>query len=231
MTAAPSATYEPMAQAVARHIRDAIFSGGLAPGAPIRQESIANELGVSRIPVREALRHLEAEGLVTIRPHSGARVAVLDFDECVEIYKMRERLEPLAFSESAGRLSAAQLDAVRRQCDKVEASVGDVRAWIEADREFHLACYAGADARRLVGLVTTFWNTTQHYRRALVGTFAPADYELFQCDHRLMVAALAESDGRGGENIVRLHIERARLRLAQHMELFHRRAGGHSSKG
>lgn len=212
--------YEPLARGVARYLRTTILEGRLAPGAPIRQETVANELGVSRIPVREALRELEGEGLVTIRPHSGARVAVLDLDECVELYKIRERLEPLAFSESVGNLRDDQLVVVRERCATVEASVGNAGAWIEADRQFHLACYAGARTSRLMELVASFWSTTQQYRRILLRTFTETDFELFQCDHRLMVGALEAGDRRGGESIVRLHIERARVRLETHPELF-----------
>src|SRR5215216_991413 len=92
----PEATrgrYEPLAEAVARQIRAAIIDGRLEPGTRVRQEEIARRLGTSRIPVREALRQLEMEGLVTLVPHVGARVALLDFGEYTELYRMREAVE------------------------------------------------------------------------------------------------------------------------------------------
>src|SRR5918998_2890875 len=88
--------YKPRSEDVLSWLREAIHDGRLKPGEPVRQEAIAHELGVSRIPVREALRRLESEGLVVARPHASARVARLDFEEYEEIYKMRERLQPLA---------------------------------------------------------------------------------------------------------------------------------------
>ena len=222
MTVQKGEGYEPRAEAVARHLREAIFDGRLAHGAPIRQESIAHELGVSRIPVREALRQLESEGLVTIRPHSGARVTILDFAECIEIYRIRERLEPLAFSESVGNLTPDQLDEVRALAAHLETVRDDPEAWLEADRQFHIVSYAGSTMHRLLRTVVGYWNTTQQYRRILLSTFTPQDFEIFQCDHRIMVDAMEMANPRGGEDIVRIHIERSRLRLSEQRHLFDR---------
>src|SRR5688500_8192020 len=91
---------ESLTDVAARWVRDAILERRLRPGEPIRQQAVARQLGMSTIPLREALRQLESEGLVVIRPHAGARVALLDFEECVESYQLRERVEPLAFSKS-----------------------------------------------------------------------------------------------------------------------------------
>lgn len=220
MATAETGDYEPMAQVVARRLHERIVEGHLQPGAPIRQEAVAKEFGVSRLPVREALRQLESEGLVVLRPHSGARVAVLDFQECLDIYKIRERLEPLAFSESVGRLSDEQLAEVVRAADAVERLTGDPAAWIAADRAFHLACYAGVSTPRILRMIVGFWNTTQHYRRVLLTTFTEHDFQLAHDEHRLMVDALETGDARRGEDMVRMAMERSRLRLSRHRELF-----------
>lgn len=219
---APQAPVEPLVQMIARHLREAIFEGRLAPGMPIRQEAVAGEFGTSRLPVREALRLLETEGLVTIRTHSGARVAMLDFDECLEIYKIRERLEPLALGESIGRLSPEQLEAVRAAADHLEQIQGDHPAWLEADRQFHLACYAGAPLPRLLPTIVNHWNTTQQYRRALLTTFTDADFEATATEHRLLIELLATENRPVGEELMRWHIERSRARLTEHRELFDR---------
>jgi DNA-binding GntR family transcriptional regulator len=214
--------YAPMAQAVADELRRAIFDGDLRPGEPVRQEAVALAHGVSRIPVREALRQLESEGLVVIRPHSGARVATLDFAECEEIYKMRERLEPLAFAESVAHIGAEDVEQARQLARDVEAAKGDPALWLQCDRTFHLACYAGVPTPRLLRTIVGFWNTTQPYRRILLTTFADEDYELQHSEHRLMVDFLASGRARAGEDLVRMHIERSRLRLARNRELFDR---------
>lgn len=215
-------SYEPRAQDVARRLREAIYDGTLKGGAPVRQEAVARELGVSRIPVREALRQLETEGLVVIRPHSGARVATLDFAECEEIYKMRERLEPLALTESMGKLGDEQIETARRLAIELEGLQGDPKAWLEGDRQLHLACYSGVDTPRLLRTIVGYWNTTQQYRRVLLTVFDDEDYVLQHSEHRLIVDALATGNARAGEDLMRAHIERSRLRLARNRHLFDR---------
>ncbi|WP_166350683.1 GntR family transcriptional regulator [Phytoactinopolyspora limicola] len=211
---------EPAAGSVARYLRERIHDGTLAPGTHVRQETVANDLGVSRLPVREALRQLESEGLVVIRPHSGARIAVLDFEEHTDIYKIRERLEPLALAESIPHLSAEQIAHVDTLLGEVEAAAPDPPGFLDADRRFHLACYAGVPTRRLLRTIEGLWNETQRYRRILLTTFTDADYETVAAEHRLIADAIRAGNVRAGEDVVRMHIERSRLRLAAHRELF-----------
>lgn len=212
--------YQPMARAVAQNIREAIYDGTLKPGEPVRQEAIAQSLGTSRIPVREALRQLEAEGLVTVRPHASARVAVLDFDECVELYKMRERMEPLAFAESVRNISEDQVAHSDVLCRQIEGLTKDPAAWIDADRRFHLATYDALPFNRLRRTVQDYWNITQQYRRIVVATFTESDFLSFQAEHMLIVDAMRTRNIRAGEDLVRMAIERARLRLEENRQLF-----------
>jgi DNA-binding GntR family transcriptional regulator len=212
--------YEPRAQDVARRLREAIHDGRLKPGQPVRQESVALEFGVSRIPVREALRQLEAEGLVVHKPHSGARVAALDYAECEEIYKMRERLEPLALAESIGRLTDEQLAHAHALAEGLKELKGDPQHWLDGDRQLHLACYAGVPTPRLLQTIVGFWNTTQQYRRVLLTTFEERDYHLQHEEHDLILDTLVSGNVRAGEDLMRAHIERSRLRLARNRHLF-----------
>jgi len=214
------AGYEPMAHAVTRRLRDAIIGGEIRPGAPVRQETIAREMGTSRIPVREALRQLEAEGLITIRPHFGARVAVQDFEECMEVYKIREQLEPLAIAESMSLMTHAQIDEAATLARDIEAKTADAAAWLDLDRRFHLACYVAAPLPRLLRMIENYWNTTQQYRRIVLATFTEHDFHVFQGEHQLIVEALRERDEDAGKNLVRIHLERGRRRLAANRQLF-----------
>src|SRR5262245_56278227 len=111
-----------LSQRVTNEIRDLILNGELAPGERIRQEALAERFGTSRIPVREALRQLESEGLVSLVPNSGASVAKLDLNECLEIYKIRELLEPLALSESIPYLTDAEIAALEAATLAMEAT-------------------------------------------------------------------------------------------------------------
>src|SRR3954454_11822218 len=138
-----SGGYEPLATAAVRSVREAILSGRLNPGDRIRQEDFARRLGTSRIPVREALRQLETEGLVTLVPHSGARVAVMDLAGFEELYRIREEVEPMAIAQSAPRLSDEQIQELRELLTVFESSAEtDANRWLEYDRRFHLASYA-----------------------------------------------------------------------------------------
>jgi DNA-binding GntR family transcriptional regulator len=210
---------ETLTDRVAAELRESILSRRLEPDAPIRQEKLAEELGMSRIPVREALRRLESEGLVVIRPNSGARVAVLDYAGCVEIYKIRERLEPLAFSESVPHLTDEQIVGILEFSSRLPGMAVDIGLWLEEDRRFHLATYAGATPR-LRQMIEGFWNSTQHYRRLLVTNWTPEDWESTALEHHLIATAITEQNLRGGEDVVRLHLERARMHLARDRSLF-----------
>ncbi len=205
---------------VADQIRTMILDHRLKPNEPLLQDKIAQELGTSRIPVREALRLLENEGLVVIRSHSSARVAQMDFAECVEIYKIRQRIEPLALQESIAHLSNAQIKNVISLAESLAApdSIGAV--WLERDRLFHLGTYAGITSPRLLNLITNYWNSTQHYRRAVVSTFTELDHQIAFCEHTLLVDAVKTQNADVGEDILRIHIARAGRRLSNNSELF-----------
>jgi DNA-binding GntR family transcriptional regulator len=214
--------YRPRADVVADWIREQILHGHLAPGERIRQEAVAEICGTSRIPVREALNRLRDEGLVTLTSHVGARVATFDLGELHEIYALRERLEPLALSESVPFLTEDQHRELREMAGEMElrASAGDSAAWLELDRRFHLATYAGAPMPRLLELVHEFWNRTQQYRRAYM--LIPASYELAHLEHRLLVEAIERRSASDAAVIQRLHIHRTIRSLDDHPDLMER---------
>jgi DNA-binding GntR family transcriptional regulator len=212
--------YEPIGQAVTRRLREAIIEGRLAPGTRIRQEAVAHHLGTSRIPVREALRTLETEGLVVLVPHSGARVARLDFAELTELYRIREAIEPMAIAASAPLLSDVQLDELRELVEIVEVSFDDPLKWLEYDRLFHVKSYQAAPLPRVLEMVDRLWNTTQHYRRAYNSTLDADDIEIVRVEHRVILDALQRRDGEDAESRQRSHIRRTRLTLTAHREVF-----------
>ena len=201
-------------------MRQLILRGDLKPGERIRQEALASEYGVSRIPVREALRQLENEGLVSLVPHSGARVARVDLNECVEMYRLREVLEPLVLAASVPNLTDEQIADLRQRMQAIEAAAGDVHRWISEDRQFHLATYRGADMPRALRMVEGFWNQTQQYRRAHVGNLAPEQLEIVHLEHRLLVDAIERGDAEDAGARQGQHIRRTRVSLLDHAELF-----------
>jgi DNA-binding GntR family transcriptional regulator len=204
---------------VAAYLRDLILRDELKPGDRIRQEEIADRLGASRLPVREALRMLEAEGLTEHRTNKGARVPRLSMHEVDVIYRMRERLEPLALTESLPLLTDddhAGLEAVQQQ---IEANT-DLDRFLELDREFHLGTYSGCHIDPLNAMVTRLWNSTQHYRRAFVAMGGQARMWVVNAEHRLLLDAVVRRDAADAERFLEGHIRRTRIELGHHPAVF-----------
>lgn len=206
-------------QRVADHLRAAILSGELRPGARIMQEQVAAQLGASRLPVREALRILAAEGLTVVKSNSGAWVSRMDMAECEGVYKIRERLEPLALGESIPHLSAEQVAELETIARQIELTT-DVDRFLALDGRLHLLTYAGCRVAQITAMVDRFWNTTQHYRRAFARLAGDSGWELIHAEHRLIIDAIKRADTVDAERFLTGHIRRTRLELARHPELF-----------
>ena len=206
---------------IADALRTAILDGSYLPGERIRQEDIAARSGASRIPVREALRLLQAEGLVTLVANSGAWVAKLTLAECAELYRIRERLEPLLLRASLPGLDGAALDRMSGLAGDMERAGGDVDAFLRADREFHLSSYAAAAPGETAKIIGKMWNSTQHYRREFTKIAARrAGLNVTHLEHRLLVDCLRRSDPDDAERVLVMHIRRTRLELSRHPEIF-----------
>ena len=206
-------------QRIATALREAILSGGYAPGARIRQEDIAEEFGASRLPVREALRILESDGLVTLVANTGAWVAHLSLEECQELYQIRERIEPLLLSYSLPGLEAKTLDRLGELANDMQAG-SDLETFLHLDREFHLLSYSGAETTILGDTVQRLWNSTQHYRRAFTLLVGPDGNRAVHYEHQLLVGALRRSDSEEAERVLYGHIRRTRLELLKHPDIF-----------
>ncbi|MFJ6084982.1 GntR family transcriptional regulator [Streptomyces sp. NPDC092369] len=204
---------------VAAHLRKAILSGAIAPGERIRQEEVAARLGASRLPVREALRILEAEGLTEHEANRGARVVRLTAHEVDVVYQMRERLEPLVLAQSIPRLGEAEIERLAAVQSLIENTV-DVDEFLDLDREFHLGSYAGCTVPQLTTAVTRLWNSTQHYRRAFVSLNGPGRMWVINAEHRLILDAVERGDEVAAERFLSSHIRRTRIDLGNHPEIF-----------
>jgi len=204
---------------IAASLREAILTGAYAPGARIRQEDVAEQFGASRLPVREALRILESDGLVTLVANTGAWVSHLSLDECQEMYQIRERIEPLLLSYSLPGLTDETLARLGALADEMQSGV-DVETFLHLDREFHLLAYTGATTTILGDTVQRLWNSTQHYRRAFTLLAGPDGTRAVHYEHQLLVGALKRGDGVDAERVLAGHIRRTRLELLHHPEIF-----------
>ncbi len=211
-----------VSEQVAADLRQRILAGEIVPGTRIRQEEVAERFGVSRLPVREALRMLAAEGLTELETNKSARVPMLDMHQVALMYQMRERLEPLALIESIPSLDDAQLDRLEQIQDRIERD-DDLAHFLELDREFHLLSYAGCDSDQLMNAVTRLWNSTQYYRRAFMMVTGPQRRWVVNAEHALLLDAIRRRDLVDAEQFSCVHIRRTRIELQHHPELFPQR--------
>ncbi|MGV9798160.1 GntR family transcriptional regulator [Mycobacterium sp. NPDC003449] len=204
---------------VADELRAAILHGDYPPGARLRQEELAGQYGASRVPIREALRILESEGLVVTVANAGAWIASLSLDECAELYQVRERIEPLLLRYSMPHLTEPDIDRLGELAAQM-SSTRDVEHFLELDREFHLGGYRGADTTFLRPTVERLWNATQHYRRAFTRLLDVESNRIVHDEHHMLVAAIRDNDPDDAERVLFGHIRRTRLQLTRHPEVF-----------
>ncbi len=204
---------------IADSLRTAILGGSYLPGERIRQEDVAARSGASRIPVREALRMLDSEGLVTLVANSGAWVTKLSMSECVETYLIRERLEPLLLRTSMPNLDDGAAGRLGELAAEMEAGAG-LDAFMRADREFHLSSYAGAASSEMWQIIHRMWNTTQHYRREFTRLAMAGGLSVTHLEHRLLLDCIRRQDPDDAERVLITHLRRTRLELEKHPEIF-----------
>ncbi|TAN22254.1 MAG: GntR family transcriptional regulator [Acidobacteria bacterium] len=157
-----------LASAVADKLRDKIILGELQEGEQLRQDVIAAELQVSRIPVREAFRELLAEGLINITPNRGAVVSALQPSEVEELFHMRAVLEREVLRASIPRLTEEELAAAAAIHERFRQEVmvtGGVSAWGRLNSQFHAALYAGATMPQFKSVLRTINNNGDRYTR------------------------------------------------------------------
>src|SRR5262249_37107130 len=151
-----------LAHEIADRVRGLIEEGVYPPGAPLRQDEIAGRLRVSRIPVREALRLLEADGLVTVHANRGAFVSRPDQDEIIELFDLRLLLEQDLLRRTVAKLTESALKRIEWLDDRI-ASAATPAQWVQYDEDFHLATYEPAGRPRTLALVIVLRRSLNAY--------------------------------------------------------------------
>jgi DNA-binding GntR family transcriptional regulator len=196
-------------EAVLAELRRAIAAGELQPGEQVLQDALAERFGVSRVPLREALKILEGEGQVTYRPHRGYFVAELDLADLREVYRIRDLLETEAVTVAVGRITDEQLAVADAALVSVEqaAAVGDLAEMTDSNRRFHFALIEGAGMPRLSRLVRILWDATDAYRSRY---YTEASHRAAVVDeHRAILDAVRAGDAETANTVLRQHRERA----------------------
>lgn len=205
-------------QFVLDELRRAITTGRIRPGAPIRQDVVAAEFGVSRVPLREALKTLQGEGLVSYQAHRGYFVEDLSMADLREVYRIREILEREAVTRATAGLTTDGLAVLERAQDEVEsaAATGDVLAMAAANREFHMRIYEYGGMPRLVRLIRTLWDATDAYRSIYYGE--PGNRDRVIAEHRALLDALRGHDAEEAVRVLDAHRAHAVAALDESFE-------------
>lgn len=195
-----------VAMLVLEAIRDRILHGDYPEGTPLRQDAIAAELGVSRIPVREALRQLEAEGLVSFSPHVGAIVSTLSLDEIREVFELRALIEADLLRRAFPHLTREVLDRAEAVLDDYEEALekGDVRAWGTLNWLFHSTLYLPERHPLAINIVQQLHNHSDRYQRMqlkLTHGETRANRE-----HRAILSAVREGEQQHAISLLSSHI-------------------------
>lgn len=175
-------------------LRERIVRGLYPEGMALRQDALATELGVSRIPVREALRQLEAEGLVTLSPHHGATVSTLSIEEVRELSELRALIEAKLLRHALPRLTAADLSRAAEILDQYESAfaTGDVGAWGHLNWSFHSILLSPAARPLTLGVAEQLQNQSDRYMRLQLSLTAGQDRA--NDEHRAILEAAAAGD-------------------------------------
>lgn len=206
----PAFRRPPTAQeAVLDELRSAIVTGDLKPGEQVLQDALAERFGVSRVPLREALKILEGEGQVVYRPHRGYFVAELDLEDLREVYRIRDLLESEAVAVAVARVTPADVDALQGALEDVEdaAADGDLVRMTEANRRFHFRLIECAGMPRLSRLVRILWDATDVYRSLYYADDAAR--HAVHDEHRAVLAAVRAGRADDAVDLLRRHRERA----------------------
>ena len=187
-------------------IREQILRGAFAEGASLRQDALASDLGVSRIPVREALRQLEAEGLVTLNPHVGAVVSSLSLGEIKELFELRALIEADVLRRAVPFATSVELDLAEETLDRYETALRtrDMAAWGALNWQFHSALYSPANQPLTMGVIQTLHNQSDRYLRmqlALTQGETRAREE-----HRAILRAVREGEAALADSLLTAHI-------------------------
>jgi DNA-binding GntR family transcriptional regulator len=188
-------------------LRDAIRQRLLPPGSPLIQKAIADALGVSRVPVREALQNLAAEGLVTFADEGGARVSSLSADDVDELYSLRLLLEPVLAPAIVQRITATELASLDALVAEMDACGDDLSAWANANYAFHDALYRAAGRRHHYRLARQLLTLVEPYSR--VAVFHLKGREQSQLEHHRMLECMRAQDSARLRDVITTHLSRA----------------------
>lgn len=197
----------PLRDVVFNTLRQAILTGELKPGERLMEIHLANRLGVSRTPIREAIRKLELEGLVTMIPRRGAEVAQITEKSMNDVLEVRRAMDALCVELACDRITDEETQALKQACDAFEEAVKskDVKRIAQADVELHDIIVQATGNQRLVQLVNNLSEQMYRYRFEYIKDFS--QHERLMEEHRIIYESIVKKDKETASQAARMHID------------------------
>ena len=212
-------SYKPLREVVFESLREAIINGVLEPGERLMEIQLAEEMGVSRTPVREAIRKLELENFVVMIPRKGAYVAGVSHKDIAEVFEIRSALEGLAAGLAAERATEEEIKEMEKillHHDREDMSLEDI---VSTDTDFHALVYKASRNERLIQILENLRVQIQRFRTTSLSV--PGRLKDAISEHQAIVEAIARQDGEEAQVLATAHIMNAEnimfeaLRLSQ----------------
>lgn len=202
-------SYKPLREIVFETMREAIIRGDLAPGERLMEVQLAEEMGVSRTPVREAIRKLELEGFVAMIPRKGAYVADYTIKDITDVFEIRAALESLAAGLACERITEQEIDELQILVVKVGKTIkdNDLDALVEVDTEFHDRIYKASRNSRLEQMISNLREQIQRFRATSLAS--PGRIKDTLEEHKAIVDAIATRDIALAQRLAAEHVENA----------------------
>lgn len=202
--------------AAVAELRRRILSGSVAAGEALRQDALAREFGISRIPIREAFHQLAAEGLVTLHPHRGAVVTALSALDIAELFDLRAMLEPDLIRRAVPRLDESDFARAETILAEYTAAIarGDLEAYGELNREYHLSLYRASGRNQTLELVRVLLANTDRYTRVQLAMSDGATSRAKR-EHATLLELCRAGDAEGAARLTLDHVMAVRHDLLQ----------------
>ncbi len=199
--------YKPLGEVVFENLRDAILTGKLAPGARLMEIQLAETLGVSRTPVREAMKRLEQEDFIEVIPRKGAYVKELNIKDILDVLELRRLLEGFAAQYAAENMTDGDIEAMQKLLRDFEKAVaaGDTKALIENDYKYHDTIYGVSQNAKLKETIKNLQEQFYRFRAIYFNEYS--DYQQIVDGHRQILSALEARDAARAKQIVQAHID------------------------
>lgn len=210
--------YLPLRDVVFKTLREAILKGNLAPGERLMEIQLANQLGVSRTPIREAIRKLELEGLVVMIPRRGAEVARITEKDLRDVLEVRASLEELAIGLACERITDEEIGELRRALENFREVLreGDVTKIAESDVDFHDIIFSATQNARLIQIVNNLREQMYRYRLEYLKDYTTHD-RLYK-EHQQITDAVSDRDKERARKLIVEHIYHQELTVIKNIQ-------------